>query len=74
MSVQVQEISKESLVKISGNNKIIGRLMWVFDVHYKTIERWIDANDLRLTTHPALQIISEELGVSIDEILNDKDN
>jgi hypothetical protein len=62
------KVSKKVLESIRRNNKIIGLLMGAFDVHFRTIENWIENNDIRLTTPLATKIIIDETGISEDEI------
>jgi hypothetical protein len=64
-------ISQEACDRIKGNNKIIGRMMHAFDKHWTTIDRWAEEKDSRLTTPTAVQIISEETGLTKEEILEE---
>lgn len=61
-------LSEQATEKIRGNNRIIGQLMVVFNKHQITIDRWIKDNDVRLTTHAAVQIISKETGLGEREL------
>lgn len=66
------QITDKALDSIRTNNTIIGRLMGAFDKKCSaTIENWINRRDVRLTTPTAVQIISEETGLSSSEILVD---
>lgn len=62
------KVSKKVLEAIRKNNKIIGLLMGAFDVHFRTIENWIENNDIRLTTPLATRIIIDETGIPENEI------
>ena len=63
-------ISTKAQNKLTGNQRAIGKLMILFNVHSKTIERMIDKKDIRLTTPQALEIIKEETDLNEDHILN----
>ena len=62
-------ISNKAQTKLTGNQRAIGRLMVLFNVHSKTIERWIEGKDIRLTTPQALEIIKEETDLKEDHVL-----
>lgn len=62
-------ISNKAAKKIKGNQKAIGRLMALFNKSSFTIERWVDAKDVRLITPQALEIIKEETDLNEDHIL-----
>ena len=65
------ELSKEAKDCILSSNKLMGRLMGLFDRGQKSLQDWIGENDIRLTTPSAVKIIKEESGLSEDEILVD---
>lgn len=62
-------ISSKAAKKLKGNQKAIGRLMTLFNKSSFTIERWIDAKDVRLVTPQALEIIKEETELNEDHLL-----
>lgn len=62
-------ISERALNVIKGNNRLIGRLMIAFNRSQNTIENWMAAKDVRLTTPIAVQIIAQESGLQDAEIL-----
>ncbi|WEK33929.1 MAG: hypothetical protein P0Y53_15680 [Candidatus Pseudobacter hemicellulosilyticus] len=62
-------ISDKAIREIKGNNRLIARLMIAFDRSQNTIENWMAAKDIRLTTPIAVQIIAEEAGLPENEIL-----
>ena len=62
-------ISNKAQNKLTGNLRAIGRLMVLFNVHSKTIERWIEGKDIRLTTPQALEILKEETELNEDHLL-----
>jgi len=68
----MQVLSKKALSAITRNNKVIGRLVAKFDKHPRTIENWIDNNDVHLTNPSSLEIIREETGLTDEEILTEK--
>jgi hypothetical protein len=65
----MMNISNKALETIRDNNVAKGRLMAAFNRCEATINRWISVNDVRLTTSKALQIISEETGLTESDIL-----
>lgn len=64
--IQISEKAKQSIL---GNNKLIGKLMIAFDRTQKSIENWVNKDDLMLTTPKAVEIISEHTGLTEDQIL-----
>jgi hypothetical protein len=62
-------ISNKAAKKLKGNQRAIGRLMVLFNKSSFTIERWIDAKDVRLITPQALEIVKEETDLNEDHIL-----
>lgn len=63
------KISETAINGIKGNNILMARLMTAFDRTQNTIENWMIKKDVRLTTPLAVQIISEETGLTDAEIL-----
>jgi hypothetical protein len=70
--VKMQTISKTAIDKIKENPVVTGRLIVLFKKSASTIERWINNRDIRLITPQALQIISQETGLSKSEILENE--
>lgn len=70
---QIMKLSKAAIEAIQNKDvlRLRNRLSLELDVHSATVERWARDNDddNRLTTVTALQIISEETGLSQEEIL-----
>lgn len=64
-------VSDKAIEMIKGNNKLMGRLMIAFDRGQNTIENWMVAKDIRLTTPTAVQILKEETGLTDNEILEE---
>ncbi len=64
-------ITDKAIGAIKSSNRIIGRLMGAFDRNQNTIINWISSKDIRLTTQTAVNIISEESGLSREEILEE---
>lgn len=62
-------ISDKAIDSIKGNNRLMGRLMIAFNRGQNTIENWMAAKDIRLTTPTAVQIIKEETGLEDSQIL-----
>lgn len=67
----MQTISTEVKDLIRADQRIIGRLMALFNKSSFTIIRWIEDRDPRLTTPGALHIISEVTGLSDEQILDE---
>jgi Tfp pilus assembly major pilin PilA len=65
----MKQISTAAMLMIRSNNRVIGKLMLLFDKTSKTIENWMDAQDVRLTTPGAIEVIKEETRLSEEEIL-----
>lgn len=63
------QLSKKATDAIKDSNKLMGLLMGAFNKGQKTIENWIDAQDIRLTTPLATEIIAELTKIPIGEIL-----
>lgn len=64
-------ITDKAVESIKASNKIIGRLMIAFNRGQNTIENWMASKDVRLTTPDATKIITEETGLSYEEILEE---
>ena len=64
-------ISDKAIQEIKSSNRIIGRLMMVFNRGQNTIENWMASKDIRLTTPHAVEIIQEESGLEEHEILEE---
>lgn len=67
----MKTISKKAVTKITGNPLVIGRLMVLFNKSSKTIERWIEDKDIRLTIDSSVKIITETTGLKTSEILEE---
>lgn len=65
------QITDSAISKAKASNQIMGKLMAEFDKGQKTIENWLAAKDVRLTTPAAVAIIREESGLDDSEILED---
>lgn len=70
----LQTITKKAVTKMTGNQKVIGRLMVLFNKSSKTIERWIEDKDIRLTNNGAVEIIANETGLRVSEILEETES
>lgn len=69
--LEMQTISDLTVLRLKGNHKALGRLVVLFNRHYRSIEMWIAARDVRLATPSAIKIIKEETGLSESEILTE---
>lgn len=65
------KLSDKAITAIESNNKVKARLALAFDKSGFTIERWISHNEVNgdLTKIASVQIITEETGLSEDEVL-----
>lgn len=62
-------LKPELIAQIAGNNRIHNRLQLAFGTSYFTVRRWFKNNHVMLTTSTALNIIAEETGKTIDDLL-----
>jgi len=69
MITEVAQLKQTVIEEITGNNRIHNRLQLAFDKSYFSIRRWLISNHPMLTTKTALDIISEETGKKIDDLL-----
>jgi hypothetical protein len=67
----MKALTNNAVEQIKGNQRLIGRLMALFNKSSFTIARWIEDKDVRLTTPNAIQIINDETGLRINQILED---
>jgi hypothetical protein len=65
------KISDRVVQKIRRDKRIIGRMIIVYGKSYQTIINWMDTRSPMLTTPDAVKIISEETGLSENEILDE---
>jgi len=68
---KMTKISSIVIPELKSNRRLINRLGYEMSSHTDTVERWIELNqeDGKLTTAKALDIISEETGLSKKNIL-----
>lgn len=62
-------LTKIAIEALKKNETAKGRIADALGKSIYTVNRWIYANDAMLTTAVSLQIISEETGLTQDEIL-----
>lgn len=62
-------LTNNAIEKIRGSRKCRERLFNEMGITMSTIYRWLDKNDIMLTTAKALTIIIEETGLTQEEIL-----
>lgn len=67
----MKALTNNAIEQMKGNQRLIGRLMALFNKSSFTISRWIEDKDVRLTTSGAMQIISEETGLDESQILEE---
>jgi hypothetical protein len=61
-------ITKTLYDKIRKDNRVLGLLAANFAVQSRTIEAWIDSNDIRLTTPLAVNTLIAETGMKESEM------
>lgn len=66
-------ISNMALLVIRGDRRVKGLLAIHFRKHYNTIENWIKNRDAMLTTPDAVKVISEETGLTQEQILEESE-
>lgn len=64
-------LTEKAIIAIRRNNLAIGRLIMEFNRGQNTIENWLKADNSPLTTPKGVQLITEETGLSKEEILED---
>lgn len=62
-------ITDLAIARIKGNYSAIAGLMESFNRGQKSIENWLDAKDVRLTTPQAINVIKSKTGLSESEII-----
>lgn len=62
-------LTKKTIRQIKMSTVIVAKLVQASGKSYPTIMRWLDENDVMLTTAACLQVICEELKVTQDEVL-----
>lgn len=67
----MKALTNNTADQMKGNQRLIGRLMALFNKSSFTIGRWIEDKDVRLTTPGAIDIIKEETGLDESQILED---
>lgn len=66
------ELTKKTLKKIDASHAVKGMLADIFKRSPKTIQRWVDKNDVMLTNAAALKVYKEEFGIEQSEAIIDK--
>ena len=65
-------INKKTMALIRKSKKTKAKLQLALDKSAVTIQRYIDNNDIILTTVVALEAISEGLEIDVNQILDSK--
>lgn len=68
---KMQTLTQIAISQMLGNNRLIGRLMVLFNRSSFAITRWISNKDQRLTSPLALEVIREETGLTNEQILEE---
>jgi hypothetical protein len=66
------QITNKAISEIKSSNKLMGRLMAAFDRGQRSMEKWLESKDIRLTTPTAVLIIKEETGLDDSQILEEE--
>ena len=64
-------ISDTALHAMRGNNYLMADLMRLFNRCQNTIENWMKAKDIRLTTPAAVKIIVDNTGLKEEQVLEE---
>jgi hypothetical protein len=64
------KLTQLALNEIKSNKRLRNRLALDLDKTSMTIFRWISNNDINLTREEALQIILEETGLQLPQVLD----
>jgi hypothetical protein len=64
------QVKQEVINQIKKSPKAKGRLAYEFGRTTKTIDMWLDENDIMLTTAMGVRAIAEELELKESQILN----
>jgi lipopolysaccharide export system protein LptA len=70
---EYMKLTQKAIIALKGNKRAKARLQLNMDKSDYTVNRWISENDENgpLTTATALRIVSEELKLTTDEILEE---
>lgn len=63
------QINADTLSKMSDSNKLKAKMCEEFDKSYDTIQRWINGNDIMLTTIDSLKIIHAVLDITMENAI-----
>lgn len=66
------KLSEQAITAITKNGKLRNRLAYELDCHPDTLSRYLKNNDVMLTTASALKAITEETGLTQEEILTEE--
>jgi hypothetical protein len=67
--IKYMKLTQKAINAIRNNKRVRARLQLDLNRSEYTINRYIDDNDIMLTTAQALTVIREETGLSDDQIL-----
>jgi hypothetical protein len=67
--IKYMKLTQKAINAIRNNKRVRARLQLDLNRSEYTINRYIDDNDIMLTTAQALTVIREEAGLSDDQIL-----
>lgn len=62
-------LTKKAIKKIQNSETTKGKIADLFKVKVKSINRWLDENDINLTRIDALKLYHSELGITMEEAL-----
>lgn len=64
-------LSEKAISAVKKSLSAKNRLQYELNCSFLTIMRWLKKNDSKLTTAQSLRIISEETGLTIDDLLEE---
>ncbi len=65
------KLKPEVIEAVKKGLYVKNRLQFELKISYLTLQRWLNANDDKLTRAQVLQILSEELNISKEELLTE---
>ncbi|WP_158993411.1 hypothetical protein [Mucilaginibacter sp. L196] len=65
------KLKPEVIEAVKKGLDVKNRLQFELKISYLTLQRWLNTNDDKLTRAQVLQIISEELSISKEELLTE---
>lgn len=71
MTITTVRLKGDAVELVKKSLKTKNRLQFELRISYLTLQRWLKANDSKLTGAHSLKIISEETGISQPDLLEE---